>query len=109
MPIDRCAEGAWQTVQFRKRADGHRNGEVVWGRYAVCNSGLGQDYWEQLVKLLQLKRESTPSHPTIRRIMGWVVYQEEIERWVGTYNQCGEHGGVYALDGKAPRGSAQER
>jgi predicted transposase YbfD/YdcC len=40
--------------------------------------------------------------------MGWVVYQEEIERWVGTYNQRGEHGGVYALDGKAPRGTRKK-
>ena len=70
--------------------------------YAIAD--WAKNHREQLVKLLQLKRESTPSHHTLRRIMGWVVYQEEIERWVGTYNQRGEHGGVYALDGKAPRG-----
>ena len=74
--------------------------------YAIAD--WAKNHREQLVKLLQLKRESTPSHHTIRRIMGWVVYQEEIERWVGAYNQCGEHGGVYALDGKAPRGTRKK-
>ena len=74
--------------------------------YAIAD--WAKNHREQLVKLLQLKRESTPSHHTIRRIMGWVVYQEEIERWVRTYNQSGEHGGVYALDGKAPRATHQK-
>ncbi len=59
---------------------------------------------EELVKLLCLKRASMPSHHTIRRIMAHVVYQEELERVVGEYNQQGKHGEVYALDGKAPRG-----
>jgi hypothetical protein len=36
--------------------------------------------------------------------MAHVAYPEEIERLVGEYNQAGEHGEVYALDGKAPRG-----
>lgn len=59
---------------------------------------------EELVRLLQLKRMKMPSHHTIRRIMAQVVYQEEIERLVGEYNQGGEHGEVYAMDGKAVRG-----
>lgn len=58
----------------------------------------------QLVKLLQLQRASMPSHSTYRRIMAYVVYQEEIERLVGEYHQGGKHGEVYALDGKALRG-----
>jgi predicted transposase YbfD/YdcC len=58
----------------------------------------------ELVKLLCLSRARMPSHHTIRRIMAQVVYQEEIERLVGEYNQAGEHGKVYALDGKAVRG-----
>ena len=45
-----------------------------------------------------------PSHHTIRRILAYSVYAEEIERLVGEYNQEGEHGKVYALDGKAVRG-----
>jgi len=58
----------------------------------------------ELVKLLCLSRARMPSHHTIRRVMAHVVYQEEIERLVGEYNQRGEHGKVYALDGKAVRG-----
>lgn len=63
-----------------------------------------KNHGEQLVKLLQLPRASMPSHSTYRRIMAYVVYQEEIERLVGEYNQGGKHGEVYALDGKALRG-----
>src|SRR5271157_5303612 len=59
---------------------------------------------EVLVQLLHWSRPALPSHSTYRRIMAHVVYQEEIERLVGEYNQAGEHGEVYAMDGKAPRG-----
>jgi hypothetical protein len=63
-----------------------------------------KNHREQLVELLQLPRPNMPSHHTVRRILGRVVYQEEVERLVGEYNQGGEHGEVYALDGKAVRG-----
>lgn len=63
-----------------------------------------KNHQEQLVELLQLKRSNMPSHSTYRRMMAYVVYQEEIERLVRKYNQAGEHGQVYALDGKAVRG-----
>ena len=63
-----------------------------------------QNYREQLVELLQLPRPNMPSHHTVRRILAQGVYLEEIERVVGEYNQAGEHGEVYALDGKAVRG-----
>ena len=59
---------------------------------------------EELVELLCLSRPQMPSHHTIRRILAHVVYQEEIERLVREYNQGGEHGEIYALDGKAVRG-----
>lgn len=59
---------------------------------------------EELVKLLRLSRPSMPSHHTYRRILAYKVYAEEVERLVGEYNQQGEHGKVYALDGKAVRG-----
>lgn len=58
----------------------------------------------ELVKLLGLKRNSMPNHNTYRRILAYVLYANEIERLVGEYNQAGEHGAVYALDGKAIRG-----
>lgn len=57
-----------------------------------------------LVPLMHWTRPAFPSHSTYRRIMAYVVYQEEIERLVSEYNQQGEHGEVYAMDGKAPRG-----
>lgn len=63
-----------------------------------------QNHREQLVELLQLPRPNMPSHHTVRRILAQGVYLEEIERVVGEYNQAGEHGEVYALDGKAVRG-----
>jgi predicted transposase YbfD/YdcC len=59
---------------------------------------------EALVKLLHLSRPNLPSHHTYRRILAYKVYAEEVERLVGTYNQQGSHGAVYALDGKAVRG-----
>jgi predicted transposase YbfD/YdcC len=53
----------------------------------------------ELVKILGLDR-----HNTYRRILAYVVYEEEIERLVGEYNQQGDQGEIYALDGKALRG-----
>jgi hypothetical protein len=70
--------------------------------YAIAD--WGKNHQMQLVELLQLKRPKIPSHHTIRRIMGCVVYEEEVERFVAAYNARGEHGEVYALDGKAIRG-----
>ncbi len=37
-----------------------------------------------------------------------MIYLDEIERVVREYNQCGEHGEVYALDGKTPRGARKK-
>jgi predicted transposase YbfD/YdcC len=64
-----------------------------------------KNHEEQLVKWLHLERTKMPHYNTFRRILAHVVYQEEIERLVGEYNQSGEHGEVYAMDGKATRGS----
>jgi predicted transposase YbfD/YdcC len=58
----------------------------------------------ELVEILCLKRSTMPNHNTYRRILAYVIYEEEIERLVGEYNQQGEHGEVYAMDGKAIRG-----
>ncbi len=63
-----------------------------------------RNHQEQIIKLLQLKRPKLPHYNTYRRILAHVVYEEEIARMVGAYNQSGEHGEVYAMDGKAPRG-----
>jgi predicted transposase YbfD/YdcC len=63
-----------------------------------------KNHAEQIVKVMQLRRSRMPHHNTYRRILAYGVYLEEIERLVGEYNQDGEHGEVYALDGKAVRG-----
>jgi len=73
------------------------------------NTPLGIADWAknrqtELVKTLGLDRPSMPNHNTYRRILAYVVYGEEIERLVGEYNQQGNQGEIYALDGKAIRG-----
>jgi predicted transposase YbfD/YdcC len=59
---------------------------------------------EELVRLLGLNWSSMPHHNTYRRILAYKVYEQEVAQLVGEYNQEGEHGDVYALDGKARRG-----
>jgi predicted transposase YbfD/YdcC len=64
----------------------------------------GKHHGEEIVKLLQLNKPQMPSVNTYRRILAEVASHEEVERMVGKYNQSGEHGEVYGLDGKAVRG-----
>ena len=61
-----------------------------------------KNHQEQILKLLQLKRPKLPHYNTYRRILAHVVYEEEIARLVGEYNQRGEHGEVYAMVGQEP-------
>jgi predicted transposase YbfD/YdcC len=63
---------------------------------------------DELVELMGLSRRTMPHHNTYRRILSNGVYVEEIERLVGEYNQQGEHGQVYAVDGKAVRGMKEK-
>lgn len=82
---------------------------IVLAKLCGCDRPMEIAEWannhrDQLVKLLGLERATLPHYNTYRRIMAYVVYQEEIERLVGEYNQRGPHGKVYALDGKAVRG-----
>ena len=64
----------------------------------------GKHHGNEIVELMQLKKSRMPSLNTYRRILADVACQEEVERMVGNYNQQGEHGEVYGLDGKAVRG-----
>lgn len=64
----------------------------------------GENHKAEMLKLLQVKRPRMPEQSTYRRIMAHKVYLEEIERLVGEYNAQGDHGEIYALDGKALRG-----
>lgn len=66
-----------------------------------------QNRQDELRQLLGLKWVRMPSHHTYRRILAHQVYVEEVERLVGGYNQGGEHGEVYALDGKALLGMSK--
>ena len=50
-------------------------------QYAIAD--WAKNNREQLIALMQLPRPNMPSHHTIRRIMGRVIYAEEIERLVG--------------------------
>lgn len=82
---------------------------VVMAKLCGEDTPFGMAEWaqhrqEEIVKVLCLSRSSMPSHHTIRRILAYKVYVEEVERLVGEYNQQGEHGEVYALDGKAVHG-----
>ena len=82
---------------------------VVMAKLCGEDKPLGIAEWAQhrqaeLVQLLCLNWSRMPSHHTYRRILACKVYAEEVERLVREYNQAGEHGKVYALDGKAVRG-----
>jgi predicted transposase YbfD/YdcC len=82
---------------------------VVMAKLSGEDTPLGIAEWaqhrqEELVQLLCLSWIRMPSHHTYRRILAYKVYAEEVERLVREYNQAGEHGKVYALDGKAVRG-----
>lgn len=82
---------------------------VVMAKLCGEDKPLGIAEWaqnrhEELVQLLNLTWSRMPSHHTYRRILAHKVYVEEVERLVGKYNQPGEHGDVYAMDGKARRG-----
>ena len=64
----------------------------------------GKHHEGEIVELMQLKKSQMPSLNTYRRILADVACQKEVERMVGKYNQQGEPGEVYGLDGKAVRG-----
>lgn len=64
----------------------------------------GENHKEEIVSLLKLKRPRVPEQSTYRRILAYRVYLEEVERLVGAYNQQGQQGEIYAMDGKALRG-----
>lgn len=64
----------------------------------------GKHHGNEIVELMHLKKSRMPSLNTYRRVLADGACQEEVERMVGKYNQPGDHGDVYGLDGKAVRG-----
>jgi predicted transposase YbfD/YdcC len=57
--------------------------------------------------VLRIQRKRMPERSTYRRILAYKVYETEVERLVGEYNQGGERGTVCALDGKALLGMSK--
>ena len=67
----------------------------------------GVHHQSEIEELLQIQLNRMPERSTYRRILAYQVYEEEIERLVGVYNQTGERGDICALDGKALLGMAK--
>jgi len=82
---------------------------VVFAKLCGEDKPMGIAEWakhrqDELVKLFGLNWRRMPHHNTYRRILANKVYEQEVAHLVGEYNQSGEQGEVYALDGKARRG-----
>jgi predicted transposase YbfD/YdcC len=61
----------------------------------------GNHHQSEIELLLKVKHKRMPERSTYRRMVAYQLYEREIERLVGEYNQQGERGDIYALDGKA--------
>ena len=61
----------------------------------------------ELEALLRIKTKRMPERSTYRRLLAYKVYETEVERVVGEYNQSGERGEIFALDGKALLGMSK--
>jgi predicted transposase YbfD/YdcC len=61
----------------------------------------------EIKALLRIKLKRMPERSTYRRILAYKVYETEVERLVGEYNQDGERGTICALDGKALLGMSK--
>ena len=64
-------------------------------------SEWGKHHQEELEIILRIKPKRMPERSRYRRLMAYKVYETEVERMVGEYNQSGERGEICALDGKA--------
>jgi predicted transposase YbfD/YdcC len=67
----------------------------------------GMHHQSEVEALLRIKLKRMPERSTYRRLLAYQVYETEIERLVGEYNQAGERGDICALDGKALLGMAK--
>lgn len=67
----------------------------------------GVYHQSEVEALLRIKPKRMPERSTYRRILAYKVYETEVERLVGEYNQDGERGTVCALDGKALLGMSK--
>jgi len=67
----------------------------------------GAHHRTQVEALLRIQPKRMPERSTYRRVLAYEVYETEIERLVGEYNQAGERGDICALDGKALLGMSK--
>ncbi len=67
----------------------------------------GVYHQSEIEALLRIKLKRMPERSTYRRILAYKVYETEVERLVGEYNQSGERGIICALDGKALLGMSK--
>jgi len=67
----------------------------------------GAHHQNEVETLLKIKVKRMPERSTYRRVLAYQVYEAEMERWVGEYNQAGKRGSIYALDGKALLGMSK--
>jgi predicted transposase YbfD/YdcC len=67
----------------------------------------GMHHQQEVETLLKIKLKRMPERSTYRRVLAYKVYETEVERLVGEYNQAGKGGAVYALDGKALLGMSK--
>jgi hypothetical protein len=67
----------------------------------------GVYHQSEIEALLRIQLKRMPERSTYRRILAYKVYETEVERLVGEYNQVGERGTVCALDGKALLGMSK--
>ena len=85
---------------------------VLLAKLSGANSPTEMAEWgvyhqTEIEALLRIKLKRMPERSTYRRILAYKVYEKEVERLVGEYNQDGERGTVCALDGKALLGMSK--
>ena len=85
---------------------------VILAKLSGANSPTEIGEWgvyhqTEIEALLRIQLKRMPERSTYRRILAYKVYEREVERLVGEYNQDGERGTIYALDGKALLGMSK--
>jgi predicted transposase YbfD/YdcC len=67
----------------------------------------GNHHQDEVEAVLRITSKRMPERSTYRRLMAYKVYETEIERMVGEYNQSDKRGDICALDGKALLGMSK--
>ena len=110
--------GRLQTLTDLRKARGKRYSLptvlmiVLLAKLSGANSPTEIAEWgvyhqSEIEALLRIKLKRMPERSTYRRILAYKVYETEVERLVGEYNQDGERGPICALDGKALLGMSK--